>query len=644
MAKEYVKRGYFGLNGGFERMAIFGYVPVEEEERVKYHYHDKVMWCPKCGKMEKVTEYIVKDYQGKTKRYPDFDFELMKCPNCNHDITLSELLPSYDFHSSSHDSILELRNRQLENYNIYDEGDKIAISIFYRTYLGNVKSQKIAVKKYNLRIVINTKTGQSYLFPDVETVSRKRPKWASKRQSQAKIQNVTYTHDFRFKSDILDIVDKYPNFVKDVMDVIIDKVGTEEDKTAFIEMYDKMLEESLTKSSGRFEFRQRYSGNSWRLIDIFLYNKYHDLGFNFILLAKALTGLNDFYCKKGTRALSMFNGISFSNFIPTVESYLKIKLPKSLKRKIVSDPVCIYTLKLWVKCGFKDVNNLTALINSDILRMKKYNNTMKSTDCLCNDLFNYIKDNGFTSFVKYLIKYRGENVAKNLLLTINIKLAEDAFVDITRMFKKYKENGFITRELFKGNLIEIHNNMAKNYDQIKFKKHDIPYCESEMSFEGDFGGYSFKLPHDTYELVQIGKEMGICVGGYGDSALNKNCTIVTMKDGDKYVGCLELRKVTNINNEEEWQLYQAKAKFNNMLQEKKAEALKSWVEKLQIDTNECYDYRHIANGEIMYDDDKIYQNTHNWAINFQTYREIQPLDAPPRQRQEWVVEDDDPFW
>jgi hypothetical protein len=56
------------------------------------------------------------------------------------------------------------------------------------------------------------------------------------------------------------------------------------------------------------------------------------------------------------------------------------------------------------------------------------------------------------------------------------------------------------------------------------------------------GQLEFYLPKETYELIDCGEELGICVGSYGSSAVNKNCTILFLKECDEIKVCMELRK------------------------------------------------------------------------------------------------------
>ena len=75
---------------------------------------------------------------------------------------------------------------------------------------------------------------------------------------------------------------------------------------------------------------------------------------------------------------------------------------------------------------------------------------------------------------------------------------------------------------------------------------------------------------------------------------------------NKYVGCIEL-------SGDGKRLKQAKAKYNNLLQEYKAVSLKKWIESKEIDGTNCYDYRHIIEDNISFDENEIYQSSHNYA-------------------------------
>lgn len=174
------------------------------------------------------------------------------------------------------------------------------------------------------------------------------------------------------------------------------------------------------------------------------------------------------------------------------------------------------------------------------------------------------------------------------------------------MYCRIKEEGMVNPKSLKGTLREIHDNLTTDYKKVRFKNKTIPYNEEELKLNEEIDGFKFILAKDTHQLIDVGNYMGICVGSYGENAYNKNLIIVTMIQDGKYVGCIELSKDGKV-------LRQAKAKYNNVLQEQKAEALKKWVEAKKIDGSKCYDYKHILDDNICYDEDKIYQGTHNYA-------------------------------
>ena len=97
------------------------------------------------------------------------------------------------------------------------------------------------------------------------------------------------------------------------------------------------------------------------------------------------------------------------------------------------------------------------------------------------------------------------------------------------------------------------------------------------------------MPIDTNELIVIGQEMKICVGTYRDQVLSKRSIVVSMKQDDKYVGCIELGN--------DFCLRQIKGKRNSYLIGNAGKAAIKWVKKSGIQQYQNHpDYTHI--GEV----------------------------------------------
>jgi hypothetical protein len=138
-----------------------------------------------------------------------------------------------------------------------------------------------------------------------------------------------------------------------------------------------------------------------------------------------------------------------------------------------------------------------------------------------------------------------ENVFINRLISSYKNFSDNALIDIVdigRMIaqiKKYKPD-FEVKNI--ENCKKMHNELSRAFRKYSSGNKVIEHNEIEKTFEKTVGQLEFYLPKETYELIDCGEELGICVGSYGSSAVNKNCTILFLKECDEIKVCMELRK------------------------------------------------------------------------------------------------------
>ena len=142
----------------------------------------------------------------------------------------------------------------------------------------------------------------------------------------------------------------------------------------------------------------------------------------------------------------------------------------------------------------------------------------------------------------------------------------------------------------------MHDDMSRLLPKLNNKNRKIPYYTRELKLNASYEGYTIRLARDTYELIDCGECMGICVGGYGDIACNKQSVILFILENNRFVGCIELSGDGKC-------LMQAKAKFNNRIQGNRALVLKKWCKDKEINTDRCGDYLHIKDGDIDFSED-----------------------------------------
>ena len=174
------------------------------------------------------------------------------------------------------------------------------------------------------------------------------------------------------------------------------------------------------------------------------------------------------------------------------------------------------------------------------------------------------------------------------------------FVDVLSMLEYFNDDQM--RTVFSrrvSNIAQLHEVCRRLMVYARVPKQTIEYTKAENELCYSNNKYSLELPKTTHDLVDIGEQMGICVGGYGDMAVNKSCTICVVTSDNKYVACIELN---------ENRCKQIKAKYNGMVCGDLADFIRDWIVEKQINTTCCSDYNHM-------DDPNYYPyGRHNFAV------------------------------
>lgn len=262
-----------------------------------------------------------------------------------------------------------------------------------------------------------------------------------------------------------------------------------------------------------------------------------------------------FFPREVTDEVKLVDIVAAKAKVPTTKMYRKLYL---------KDIGNILLVKHVMECGIKDVNNVIKVPHLGMALRRVSEREI------------------ITPFIRKICEIKGED----WLVKAVMKEGASALVDAGRMGYNTEEETGIAIINEATNIQQIHDTLVresrKNVGKLENKQ--IPYSKREMSYEKTYGNVSFVLPKDTLTLAIVGQKMGICVGGYGYSAVNKDCTIVTMVEAGKYIGCIELR-----GN----RMCQLKAKFNNPMKEDYRPIIRKWVSECEIDPS-CDDYRRIG--------------------------------------------------
>lgn len=232
-----------------------------------------------------------------------------------------------------------------------------------------------------------------------------------------------------------------------------------------------------------------------------------------------------------------------------------------------------------------DVNNL------DKLMKKGGNISIKIDEPQYKDfMFQYIKHNSKERVINQLMK------TDTYILHDTIRM----FITLRKHNKKYMCN-------FKLSIQELHDTFSK--DEMKISKPNLKIRENkdliELFDNISVPGIKYSQPLETYELVNVGSYMDICVGGYDEDAATQKCYIVVGYDKNELpVTCIELRKLKkdNPSDKDLFAVRQVKKKFNNRPKEEEADILM----KHFIEAEYVINTRDLHNSNLF--DESIYKN------------------------------------
>lgn len=134
--------------------------------------------------------------------------------------------------------------------------------------------------------------------------------------------------------------------------------------------------------------------------------------------------------------------------------------------------------------------------------------------------------------------------------------------DIIRMKKNILDiqPDFVMPKIYDIN--KLHDSLTTLLHRLKQRYQEITYTLSEKKRmeASDIGMSDFLLAKSNHELMEVGRQLNICVGSYAQEALKKGLYIVLIrsKQGRKITHCLE------IIHRGEWSLVQAKGKYNGL--------------------------------------------------------------------------------
>lgn len=176
----------------------------------------------------------------------------------------------------------------------------------------------------------------------------------------------------------------------------------------------------------------------------------------------------------------------------------------------------------------------------------------------------------------------------------DLNYAWNIVLDCTRMVENILMRDITYKVIYRNDIKEFHDRLSRDLDRYRnpFKK--IPYTQEEASvYNREVKGYRFVLAKSNHELTRVGSEQNICVGGYGDRAVRKQCVIVLVSnEKGEHRLTIELQKQHDTNS---IVINQAKLYRNAKPEEKEANIVAEWCYQTNTIWDSCYD---LGNAQI----------------------------------------------
>lgn len=169
------------------------------------------------------------------------------------------------------------------------------------------------------------------------------------------------------------------------------------------------------------------------------------------------------------------------------------------------------------------------------------------------------------------------------MILANPRVSEWIIYDAVDMLKQILDAGMSVKHILKmRSFDEIHDAAEDAYYQMKQGNKAIKISPKEEALNSTEDAYKFTVCTETDQLTAIGNTMHICVGSYGDRAVNKECLIVKGEINNKLFACIEIRGK---------RLAQAKGYCNKLLEGEEREAVIKWAEEKGLSYKSCFDLK-----------------------------------------------------
>lgn len=182
----------------------------------------------------------------------------------------------------------------------------------------------------------------------------------------------------------------------------------------------------------------------------------------------------------------------------------------------------------------------------------------------------------------FLYQYRKNNTEKRFINQIINNISNYYINDTCNLFQKIRSKIKDYNVDYSRSILDLHDIFSRDFNKLKNKNREIESCKELVKVFKDIkiNDTTYRMPNETDELIRVGAFMDICVGSYGDRAVNKECYIVVgYNSDDKPVTCIEFRK-----EKKTFTVHQVKKRKNFTAKDSEVKALKSLFKKNNIKT------------------------------------------------------------
>lgn len=550
-----------------------------------------IVFCPECEEGAQINDWLpARKTKLKDKNSPTSYRGTIECPHCGHKI--------HDISWTVEPTFIAREIKSEHNYE-----DELPFDVADMEYITDCEHPAIFLDRYqnkNLNCVYCTNAGAVSLktvlkvwpVSDDKLAMEWSAKYASPKTSYGKywLQKSTERYRFVFNlktghSYIMQGIDAFGKPIKNnLINSRINQITLSgNNHRLHFGFPDEIKDVVLTALEEYHGFRN----NAARAINSKCsIGEVAQLNYFYNIPECHLPYLIDFCYYGGTNASSkrMVHDMKKALLANSFNVFPKYMQKRSIKKRLRKN-ITLSAVYRWLhKCNITDINVMNNIV--DNMSNSVFRNMHSN---MCGD-----DSAQLVEFIKWVVKGRNADSVKTIIVNAfdnNYYLSDSA-----RMLKQILAANIEVDN--SGNIKEIHDRIMHEYNKMRFRNRTITYEKSEQNFEQTVDDYQFVLAEDTDRLYDIGNTLRICVGSYGERAVAKRCTIVTMQKDNQYVACIELYK-----NQGHWYMNQLKAKFNHTVKE--IEPVTKWVASTGIVAESCPDYqRAITHSTSSFDGDE----------------------------------------